>query len=98
MLHFCYDMCDDDDVILISDLDEIPNPKILQNLDKFYEDSKIYILSQNMYYYYFNVLKERNWKGSTLISWKRLKDVSLNDIRTERLSQVDKQDKRKTDG
>jgi beta-1,4-mannosyl-glycoprotein beta-1,4-N-acetylglucosaminyltransferase len=81
MIRLGYETCNDEDIILTSDIDEIPNPKILQNLDKFYEDSKIYILSQNMYYYYFNVLKERNWKGSTLISWKRLKDVSLNDIR-----------------
>jgi beta-1,4-mannosyl-glycoprotein beta-1,4-N-acetylglucosaminyltransferase len=81
MLHFCYDMCDDDDVILISDLDEIPNPKILQNLDKFYDKQKIYRFEQNMYYYYLNVLKETQWKGTTLINKKKLMSTDINSTR-----------------
>jgi beta-1,4-mannosyl-glycoprotein beta-1,4-N-acetylglucosaminyltransferase len=81
MLHFCYDMCDDDDIILISDLDEIPNPKILQNLDKFYDKEKIYRFEQNMYYYYLNVLKETQWKGTTLINKKKLMSTDINSTR-----------------
>jgi beta-1,4-mannosyl-glycoprotein beta-1,4-N-acetylglucosaminyltransferase len=74
-------MCDDDDVILISDLDEIPNPKILQNLDKFYDKQKIYRFEQNMYYYYLNVLKETQWKGTTLINKKKLMSTDINSTR-----------------
>ncbi len=45
--------CQPDDVILISDLDEIPNPGLIKNLDC---SQKIYLLEQKMYYYFINYL------------------------------------------
>jgi beta-1,4-mannosyl-glycoprotein beta-1,4-N-acetylglucosaminyltransferase len=34
-----------------------------------------------MYYYYLNVLKERNWSGSKACTWGILKNISLNSLR-----------------
>jgi len=73
--------CSDDDIILFSDLDEIPNPSILSHIDTLDLDNNIYRLKQRMYYYYLNVLKDNNWYGTRLAKYKNIKDKSFNDIR-----------------
>ena len=57
----------DDDLIIISDLDEIPN------LEKFKNNSKISFFEQKMYYYKLNLLHENFlWYGSKLCKKKHL--------------------------
>ena len=72
--------CSDDDVIIISDLDEIPNPEILVNIDNL-DLNNIYRLNQNMYCYYLNILKEYNWFGSRILTYGKLKNLSVNEVR-----------------
>jgi beta-1,4-mannosyl-glycoprotein beta-1,4-N-acetylglucosaminyltransferase len=72
--------CDDDDIILISDADEIPNPEILSKLSELDLDN-IYSLNQTMYYYYLNVFKESTWYGTKLSKYKNIKNLSFNEIR-----------------
>lgn len=74
--------CDDHDMIIFSDADEIPNPLCLKNLDH----SKVYELKQNMFYYNVNTLKERFWSGSKIISWQKIKNNSINDLRQNKLT------------
>ena len=64
--------CKDDDVILISDCDEIPNPKaIIDNKDK----PGLKIFEQNMYYYYFNLKASSKWvSGTRMLFYKDLKN------------------------
>lgn len=58
----------DDDLILISDLDEIPNLSSL-NFSKI--NDKIFLFEQNMFYYKFNLLYENfKWIGSKGIKKK----------------------------
>lgn len=73
--------CIDDDIVLFSDLDEIPNPEILKNIDELNLEENIYSLQQNTYYYYLNVLKQKDWYGTKILSYKKLKELSLNEIR-----------------
>jgi len=73
--------CEDDDLILFGDLDEIPNPKILKQLLKNYTFDKTYVFDQKTYYYYLNLWKEDNWRGTVLTSYRFLKDKPLNDFR-----------------
>jgi beta-1,4-mannosyl-glycoprotein beta-1,4-N-acetylglucosaminyltransferase len=73
--------CDDDDIIIFSDADEIPNPHILQNLKKLDLDNSIYSLNQYTYYYYLNVLKQKDWFGSRIGAYKNMKKYSFNEIR-----------------
>jgi beta-1,4-mannosyl-glycoprotein beta-1,4-N-acetylglucosaminyltransferase len=73
--------CSGEDVIMFSDVDEIPNPDILEDLEDLDLDSKIYRLNQHMYYYYFNVSKDPGWYGTRLMKYKNLEGKSLNDIR-----------------
>jgi len=73
--------CDDDDIIIFSDADEIPNPYILHNLKKLDLDNSLYALNQYTYYYYINVLKQKDWFGSRIGAYKNMKKYSFNEIR-----------------
>ena len=62
--------CDDNDIILISDADEIPNPLILKNLSELDLQNYRYSLNQTMYFYYLNVFKESTWYGTKISTYK----------------------------
>lgn len=73
--------CQDNDIILFSDCDEIPNPDILLAVKEFDFENKFYMFNQMTYYYYLNMLKETQWKGTRMGSYKHLKDYSYNELR-----------------
>ena len=73
--------CEENDIIIISDADEIPDPKVLKQLDKLDLNNTIYSLNQTMYYFYLNVLKENEWCGSKMGMYKNMKKYSFNEIR-----------------
>jgi beta-1,4-mannosyl-glycoprotein beta-1,4-N-acetylglucosaminyltransferase len=88
--------CNDDDIIICSDLDEIPNPEILSRLNEFYEDSLFYTFIQTHYCYYLNLLHysysnnlvfnrsiTSDWYGSRMGSYKNIKNLSLNTLRSQ---------------
>ena len=72
--------CQDDDIILFSDADEIPNPELVKKL-KTFDLKNIYSLNQYTYYYYLNVLKQKDWYGTKVLSYENLKKLSLNEVR-----------------
>ena len=62
---------DNEDLILISDVDEIPN---LQNLDFSKINKKIIMFKQEMFYYKFNLkLPNFSWIGTKACKKKNLK-------------------------
>ncbi len=69
--------CSDDDIILISDLDEIPNPdKIIPNFSK----DCIKLFEMKMHYYFINYLRPEIWKqGTKILSYKNYKSI-LDDV------------------
>jgi len=73
--------CDENDIIIISDADEIPDPKILKDTHKLDLNNIIYSLNQPMYCFYLNVLKENGWCGSKMGLYKNMKKYSFNEIR-----------------
>jgi beta-1,4-mannosyl-glycoprotein beta-1,4-N-acetylglucosaminyltransferase len=73
--------CSDDDIIIISDADEIPNPKLLEKINELSIDDTIYSLNQLTYYYYINLLKQTDWYGSKISKYKNVKKLSFNEIR-----------------
>ena len=74
--------CNNDDIIIFSDLDEIPNPEAIKDVKNWYKKGTMYHLRQNMYFYYFNVLKETNWFGPRIFDYEFIKNKSLNqDVR-----------------
>lgn len=66
---------DPDDIMLISDMDEIPD------LSKYHVGDEG-VFRQSMYYYYFNVYVSGSWKGT--IAKKRKNLANFNDIRNLR--------------
>lgn len=78
--------CNDDDLVLISDADEIPNPNLLRKKEKF-DPNIIYSFNQPTYYYYINVLKQNDWYGTKLGTYKTIRNLSFNEVRgDEKLS------------
>jgi beta-1,4-mannosyl-glycoprotein beta-1,4-N-acetylglucosaminyltransferase len=84
------------DILIASDLDEIPNPEIIDRLDEFFEEGELYTFNQTMYCYYFNLLRSSHinnspnnreithiWKGSRIGDWATLKNCSLNEVRSQ---------------
>ena len=65
----------DDDLIIFSDEDEIPNPVVISNFKK--NEYKFGFFLQNMYYYKLNILGldegDGNWAGSRICKKKYLK-------------------------
>ena len=70
-----------DDYILISDLDEIPNPKKLKNIYKH----KYSVFNQSVFYYKFNLknISETNWYGTRCCKKKYL--ISPQKLRNEKI-------------
>lgn len=85
--------CTDGDVIIFSDLDEIPNPdKIREILGNFRED-KIYHFAQRLFYCYLNMeevsgsllsyagefegVEHKKWIGTKMLSYKLLREQNL---------------------
>ncbi|MDA7806743.1 hypothetical protein N8963_05620, partial [Candidatus Pelagibacter sp.] len=61
---------DEDDIIIISDLDEIPD---LSQIDLQSIDEKIYAFRQINTMYKFNLVRDFDWIGSKLCRFKKLK-------------------------
>jgi len=72
--------CSDNDIIMYSDLDEIPNPETLKDIRKL-DMSKQYCLLQDNNNYYVNNIASTNWRGNIICEYSYLKDKSLNMMR-----------------
>lgn len=71
----------DNDLILTSDLDEIPSTKVLDNVRDWYKPNVLYHFQQDMYMYFFNNFKTSNWYGTRGCSFSYLKNTTIDDIR-----------------
>ena len=64
--------CTSDDIIIFSDVDEIPNPKTLEKIIQNFDSHKIYHLAQRMFYCFLNM---EEVSGSLLSITGEFKDV-----------------------
>lgn len=69
--------CNDDDIIYISDVDEIWNPE----LEFRPADENIYGFKQIVYYYQLNNRCNEDWTGTICLTYKRLKKEIINNIK-----------------
>jgi beta-1,4-mannosyl-glycoprotein beta-1,4-N-acetylglucosaminyltransferase len=75
--------CSDDDIIFVSDVDEIWNPKIKINI----EENKVYRCMQTARPFYLNNKSNQipnDWTGTRVGYYKTLKKYGPNHFRTER--------------
>lgn len=73
--------CHYEDIIMLSDIDEIPNPDTLKGILSNFDDTRIYSLRQNSYYYYLNTLKETHWVGPRVATFKRFMEQPIGKFR-----------------
>jgi beta-1,4-mannosyl-glycoprotein beta-1,4-N-acetylglucosaminyltransferase len=72
----------DEDIILTSDIDEIPNPNILinsKNNTLHFDYSRLNRLALDMYYYnlYYRIGEGSNWHGIKLLTYNTYKNINL---------------------
>lgn len=72
--------CDDDDIILISDVDEFPHPESLCELIEMNQND-IFEFRHKFFYYKLNLLKSEYIIGTKSVKYKLLKNNSIYTIR-----------------
>ena len=75
------DHAQDDDIILTSDADEIANPEAIKAINEWFDPSNHYVLKGPVYYYYLNLLCEKEWMGTRVSTMKMLKTMSVDKLR-----------------
>ena len=70
-----------DDLILISDVDEIPNPETVIKTKEDILPKSLLCLRQHEFCYYLNYYHNSDWIGSCCFLYSSYSDVSLNAIR-----------------
>lgn len=101
-----------EDVIILSDVDEIPNPKVLSKLIAEFNPDKIYHLAQRMFYCYLNMeektgqllsitgefpgVERKLWLGTKVFSKKNIPSDGI--IQLREASTTDKNAVRVADG
>ena len=102
----------DEDVILLSDVDEIPNPEVVKKLAAGFDPDKIYHLAQRMFYCYLNMeemsgnllsitgefpgVTRKMWLGTKVFSIRSIPQSGIIDLREA--SVTDKNAVRVADG
>ncbi len=71
--------CKDNDIIIISDADEIPNKKVIA--DSYTYSYAIIGLEMDLYYYNENTLAKDKWREARITTYSRLKEVGPCAIR-----------------
>jgi len=64
--------CSDDDTIIISDLDEIPNP---EKIAEYKNASGIIAFQQPLFYYYLNLVKRYKWNKAKMLKYSNFKSI-----------------------
>lgn len=75
------EVSNDDDLILTSDLDEIPSVDVLKNYSTWFDVNNLYHFKQKMYMYYLNNYKNDMWFGTRACSLSYLNKTTIDDIR-----------------
>ena len=85
--------CTDEDIIIFSDLDEIPNPDKIREILQNFQKDKIYHFAQRLFYCYLNMeevsgsllsyagefegVAHKKWIGTKLLSYQLLREQNL---------------------
>jgi len=75
------DIFNDDDLIIMSDGDEIPNPEILDQASEWVSDDTHFTFEQSCYAYWMNNLYSNKWFGTRASTYKYVNSTTVDDIR-----------------
>jgi beta-1,4-mannosyl-glycoprotein beta-1,4-N-acetylglucosaminyltransferase len=68
----------DDDIFTVTDLDEIPDPKLLQKIKKNEINIDVVVIELDFYYYNLNCKINGTWPLSRMISYKKYKELGFS--------------------
>ena len=68
----------DDDIFAVTDLDEIPDPKLLQKIKAKEVIIDSNIIELDLYYYNLNCKMDHLWRLSKMISYKKYKELGFS--------------------
>lgn len=93
-----------EDVVIFSDVDEIPNPETLKRLLPTVEDGKIYMLAQRLFYCYLNMeevsgkllsmtgefegVEKPRWLGTKICRYSMLNQYTTEELRNKEQKEV----------
>jgi beta-1,4-mannosyl-glycoprotein beta-1,4-N-acetylglucosaminyltransferase len=79
-----------DDVIIITDVDEIPDPRTLDKIKQGDITVNVNTLEMDFYYYNLNTKHQTKWTLGKIISYKKYNElnISCNDIRNKQCSHI----------
>ena len=77
-----------DDIILISDLDEIPPPQTVDKLSKAINRREVLGFKQKVYYYYLNLLSNETIMGTKMTHYENI-DFPQNIRQAEKYTLID---------
>lgn len=85
--------CTDDDIVIFSDLDEIPNPDKIREILQDFRADRIYHFAQRLFYCYLNMeevsgsllsyagefegVAQKKWIGTKMLSYRLLREQNL---------------------
>lgn len=85
--------CTDEDIVIFSDLDEIPNPDKIKEILQDFQKDRIYHFAQRLFYCYLNMeevsgsllsyagefegVQRKKWIGSKMLCYKLLREQNL---------------------
>lgn len=91
--------CKPDDIVIFSDVDEIPNPDTLRELLPNVEDGKIYMMAQRLFYCYldmeevsgnllsvtgeFDDVEKKQWLGTKVCRYSVLDNYTTEELRNK---------------
>ena len=75
------DIFKDDDLIIMSDGDEIPNPEIIEHTSEWISSDTHFTFEQSCYAYWINNLYSKEWFGTRAATYKYMKNKTVDDVR-----------------
>jgi beta-1,4-mannosyl-glycoprotein beta-1,4-N-acetylglucosaminyltransferase len=83
-IHLALDtIANDSDVVILSDLDEIPSFELIKSHINFVNLATPKVCKQKEFRYFLNYFKDSNWLGSIIGPYKILKNYSFNTLRVD---------------
>jgi beta-1,4-mannosyl-glycoprotein beta-1,4-N-acetylglucosaminyltransferase len=76
--------CNDDDIIMVSDLDEIPNPSVIDRIKN--EKLLEHCVMMDCHNFYINNICHTNWYGNYTVLYEKTKNKSLTNLRNLRVN------------
>lgn len=96
--------CKPDDIVIFSDVDEIPNPEILKDIFENFDAEKIYMLAQRCFYCYidmeevsgallsvtgeFEGVTKKKWLGTKICKYSMLDKYTTEELRNKEQKEI----------